>query len=183
MADFNITIKKVFEVEAEGLTQVNGEEEITFTGIYRGANPNWIGWDLIDKYRNGTKLNMPDDEYQRLVQMTKEFYRQNYWNKIQGDKIKNQDLANEIMLGAVLSHPKTVTKLLQSTLGLNTDGIFGSRTLEAINKVSGYDFGTLWLISELKIKKLTYYTNLANKNKKYRKYIRGWNNRVLGLRG
>ena len=68
-----------------------------------------------------------------------EIYRQVYWNKMKGDQITNQRLA-ELILDSYVNHGSTGIKLLQKVLNrmgktLEVDGRLGNRTLSALHQV------------------------------------------------
>lgn len=62
-----------------------------------------------------------------------------YWDKIAGDKINSQAIADTMVDWAYLSGPGTVVRKMQQFLKLQADGMIGPVTLNAIN--TAYNFG------------------------------------------
>ena len=69
-------------------------------------------------------------------------YKSQYWDRINGDKIKNQAVA-EIVFDMYVNAPSIAVKMLQNILNrdfnknLVIDGGLGPKTLEAVNSVDG----------------------------------------------
>ena len=70
--------------------------------------------------------NLPEEEAEQI-------YRILYWAPVHGHQIINQAVACAMLDVAVLCGVGTATKLAQGVLGLEQDGIFGPKTLAAIN--------------------------------------------------
>ena len=100
MADF----KKAHErtIKFEGVYS-NHEADIgkeTVFGISRNYHESWLGWKIIDQYKTVTsdtktlnKVLLGNDELMSLVE---DFYKREFWDKIKGDKIMYQTVANNI---------------------------------------------------------------------------------------
>jgi lysozyme family protein len=101
MAFYKIAIAKVLLAEkgySKDPQDVGGE---TYDGISRCFFPSWKGWKIVDEYKNkmGFPINLRDSV--ALNTMVKEFYKINFWDKIKGDSIKNQSIANLLVDSAV----------------------------------------------------------------------------------
>lgn len=83
-------------------------------------------------------------------------YRTLYWDKIGGDRINNQSVANLFFDFAVNAGVKRVVKIVQHIVGTKEDGIIGPKTLYAINSKPAFD-----LFHELKDVRLNYYYHLC----------------------
>lgn len=113
MADFkiafDITNKNEGTYSNDSLD--NGGE--TYCGISRKNFPHWEGWIEIDEYKINVS-NFPSclklNEY--LPEMIESFYKENFWDKIRGDEIPNQDLANQTYDMSVNSGVHEALKLL-----------------------------------------------------------------------
>ena len=64
----------------------------------------------------------------------KEIYKKLYWSQIKGDKIKNQETANQIYDCAVNMGTGTAIMLSQRSLGLPETKVMDDATLDALNQ-------------------------------------------------
>lgn len=60
-------------------------------------------------------------------------YKRNYWDKIKGDEINNQQEANSIYDSAVNMGVATAIKLAQQSLNVSKTGVMDIATLNALN--------------------------------------------------
>lgn len=103
-----------------------------------------------------------------------EIYRQDYWNS-HYDLIHDQEIANQLFDFGVNAGMHQAVKTLQESIGYFTvgpivaDGIFGPKTLEALNSV----IPTI-LLKEFRARRAAYYGGL-NKPK----YLLGWLRRTM----
>lgn len=149
------------------LTNIKGDAGgVTYAGIARNMNPSWAGWEYID--RGAT----PPSE------LVRSFYRDGYWVPIKGDLIVSQSVAACVFNFAVntsaYGNPKVAVKLLQSVVGATPDGVFGPRTLEAVNQCDERLF-----LSQFTLAKIARYAAICNKNRQQTKFLLGWVNRAL----
>jgi lysozyme family protein len=106
-------------------------------------------------------------------------YRKNYWDKIKGDEIRVQSIAEAVMDHAVNAGTYQATLDAQralKSLGLNLtlDGGFGPMTLNAINKVDSFTFLPHYVNNRVR-----FYSALAAKNpEKFGKFLKGWYKRA-----
>ena len=91
---------------------------------------------------NVQKLGLPLDLqlwYKMPEYVWQRFFKQLYWNKIQGDKINSQAIAEMFADGTFIGGGHKQVRAVQTFLNtkgykLDTDGVVGPMTLEAINK-------------------------------------------------
>ncbi len=168
MADFG----KAFEdmIRDEGgyvLHEVAGDRGgMTYAGIARNFNPSWPGWESLD--RGGTPP----------TSMVREWYHASYWLPISGDHIIHQAIASSIFNFAVNSsapqRPAVAIKLAQLVVGATPDGVFGARTLAAINDADPDKFVMAYALA-----KIARYRDIVTRNKSQSKFLLGWINRTL----
>jgi lysozyme family protein len=134
----------------------------------------WEGGETVDT-GGYTKWGISQKAYPSLdiKNMTHEqavgIYRRDYWNKIQGDLIISQAVANVIFDWAVNAGTGAATKQIQKILGLKQDGGFGPVTLAAVNRRGPA------LANEITQARRGFYERLAAMDPaKYAKYLRGW---------
>ncbi|HVO49190.1 MAG TPA: glycosyl hydrolase 108 family protein [Steroidobacteraceae bacterium] len=106
-------------------------------------------------------------------------YKAFYWDKIQGDQIGQQELAN-IVFDFYVNAGANATKLLQSVLNdmgaspeLPVDGLIGPVTLQAIQRADQNE-----LYRRYKQGRMDYYQDLVANHPSLGKFLRGWLNRV-----
>ena len=160
---FLISLNKI--LPNEGLISNNLRDKGGFTGIYpdsigkgisRAKHPSWKGWRIIDSVlsslsvapRNIKKRVKLDDVFNSnlpLSRLVEEFYLTEFWNKIQGDLLPSQLIADELFDTSVNLGVSAASEFLQRTLNLLNkngslypdiviDGIIGNQTLETLNK-------------------------------------------------
>jgi lysozyme family protein len=102
------------------------------------------------------------------------FYKRRFWDKIQGDKIMNQSVA-EILFDMYVNAGNNGIKLMQKVLvgfghRIKVDGDFGPATLTALNSTN-----PAMVFEQYKKARAAYYNGLATSNpSKYAKYLKGW---------
>lgn len=105
----------------------------TWSGISREANPNWKGWKIIDAVpgkKSGQKISTPE-----LETLKRELYEQNYWKPVWGDRIENQNVANDMYDTAVNMGPVVSIKLSERQFGMKETGKMSEKLLERLNNV------------------------------------------------
>lgn len=111
----------------------------TYRGISRRYHPRWHGWDLIDGQRKS--VGTIDDVL--LEPHVAHFYRQNYWDRFQGDRLPTGRISVYVMLIAVHLGVHRAVEFVQralNVLNLNgkswndvpVDGQCGNMTTEAL---------------------------------------------------
>lgn len=105
----------------------------TWSGISREANPNWKGWKIIDAVpgkKSGQKISTPE-----LETLKRELYEQNYWAPVWGDRIKNQDVANDMYDTAVNCGVSMSIKLSERQFKMKETGRMSNELLSKLNSV------------------------------------------------
>jgi len=110
-------------------------------------------------------------------------YKKEYWNRIYGDHILDQDVAETYMDMAVNAGLKRATILLQEELNgqgynLQIDGVIGEKTLNALNNPST---NQNQLFNDYNEAREGFYQRLADGNHKYMPFLKGWLNRVASF--
>jgi lysozyme family protein len=158
MADFNPAVAKTLIREGGARFTDNPDDHggATKYGISQRAYPNL---DIA---------NLTEDQ-------AKAIYKQDYWDKVSGDKLKSQSVAENIFDTAVNMGPTTATKLVQMTLSIGVDGKFGADTLKAVNAAGEGEF-----LAEYTLAKIARYAAICNKDRTQSRFLLGWVNRSLG---
>ena len=155
MADFNNAIEKTLVNEGGYINDSEDAGGETKFGISKRAYPN------VDI------KNLTTDE-------AKAIYKRDYWDRIKGDLIADEQVAYEIFDTAVNMGVRTASKLAQMALSVHPDGIIGNKTLSALNAINREDF-----LTRFKLSKIARYTYLCKKNPTNKKFLYGWIKRTL----
>lgn len=174
MADFNTAFELTMKAEGGYVHDPDDPGGETYKGIARARNSKWQGWVDIDLLKN--KANFPQnmDDNLALQEKVKSLYEANYWDKIQGDEITDQDIAESIFDFAVNAGPGTSAKLAQITVQAKTDGVIGPKTLKKINADDKRAF-----LAVFSLAKIGRYINICEQRSQSRKYFFGWVRRTL----
>ncbi len=167
MADYNKAYEKMIHNEGGyKLHSVHGDRGgQTYAGIARNYHPNWPGWRYIDNN---------DIDNPIITKQVRLFYKDNFWDKIKGDQIEDQTVADTLFDFAVNAGYRTAIKLAQLVLNTTPDGIVGPQTLEKINNINGKEFHIRYTLA-----KIARYTEIVNRDRSQEKFLLGWINRTL----
>lgn len=113
--------------------------------------------------------------YQMPEHIWGEIFKVGYWNKILGDQIVSQAIADTLVDWAWGSGPGTATYKMQQFLKIKADHLMGPQTLNAINDMSLLDDRSF--NREFSEYKLAWYLSLAGQENNYK----GWSNRLNDL--
>lgn len=167
---FDIT-RGVWEGGYVNLPQDKGGE--TYAGIARKIHPNNPIWVTIDfykrsKYQTGIPRNtyFPDIEY-----LVKDFYK-NIWTHYNLDEIKNDDVAT-LIFDYIIHSNITGAKNIQRILKVGVDGIFGVKTIAAINAKYPPD-----LFVEILDQRKAFLESLIRNNPTQKVFESGWMSRI-----
>lgn len=172
-------IKEVLAHEGYYANHPNDKGGETYQGIARKFHPNWQGWRYVDmeKQRNGGflpnnhKINDP-----MLGSHVLSFYKEEFWDRANLEKVKDQNL-QQIILDAYVNAGGNGIKTLQNTLNrvfgkkLTVDGASGPNTTNAINSVNAQQ-----LFEAFKQARVDYYRAIAKGSNAV--FLRGWLNRI-----
>lgn len=133
----------------------------TYAGIARVHNPQWAGWQFIDR---GDTPPTP---------LVRDFYYSKHWVPIRGDQLR-YDIAASLYDFGVNAGVKTAVKLAQIVASVEPDGVVGPRTVAALNGLSTNAFSLGFLAAKLKR-----YADIVKRNPSQAKFFAGWVNRSL----
>jgi lysozyme family protein len=167
MANFEQAFEKMIADEGGYvLHTVSGDTGgMTYAGIARNKNPQWGGWNLIDH----NEINNP-----LLTGMVRGFYKAEFWDRLRGNEITNQVVAESVFNFGVNTGLSVAVKLAQLIVGATPDGAVGPVTLQKFNAIDGEAFKKSYALA-----KITRYADICNKNRKQSKFLLGWINRTL----
>jgi lysozyme family protein len=189
MADFETAFNVTDQAEGRYDNDKDDRGGETYRGRARKFNPEWPGWIIIDSMK--ARKDFPEclDANEELQRLVKESYRQIEWNGIQGDKISNQAIANEVYDNAVNMGVKRSVEYLQRTinilnrnqrkdmyLDIKVDGSMGAKTIEALKVCIKKNTANM-VLNVLNGFQVKHYLTLMERNPIDEKWI-GWFKRV-----
>ncbi len=135
MADFWIADKRTSKAEGFYSNNPNDAGGETVWGIARKRNPHWAGWVIVDEYRRkpGFPGNMRNDV--NLYRLRGEFYKSEFWDKIYGDRIQSQKVAEEKYDTAVNMGVSIAVRFSQKQAGLPETGRMNVQLLDYLNSL------------------------------------------------
>lgn len=110
-----------------------------------------------------------------MQQRVKNFYELNFWDKVNGDKITNQTIAESIFDFAVNAGVSTSASLAQMVIGQKTDGVLGENSITDLNSFEEEHF-----LASFTLAKIARYIHIVKKRPESRKYFFGWVCRAIG---
>jgi len=138
MADFKKALQPTLEKEGFYGNDPDDTGGETYQGIARKMNPNWAGWALVDLLRSHPNFPKVLTDHKELLTFRNAFYRVEFWSKIKGDNIINQEVANDLFDKAVNMGVKQAVILCQRTLGQEETGTMDTNTLNLLNEMNPY---------------------------------------------
>lgn len=166
MSNFMKAVEKVLEHEGGYVDHPNDRGGATNWGITQKTYENWVG-------RNVTKEEIKNMPRGNAVAI----YKDNYWDKVWGDKIKDYAVAFVIFDQAVNRGHKSAIRQAQKIVGASQDGIIGPNTLAKINAYNPKKF-----LEEYLKESEDFYKRLVDKNPSQSVFLKGWLHRVESLR-
>lgn len=135
MANFEIAYKRTAKFEGGYVNDPNDRGGETYAGISRRAHPKWAGWATIDVAKK--EKNFPKNLSSNVVlqQQVRTLYRNNYWTPIWGDRIKRQEVANELYDFGVNAGVGTSIKLQQRQFKMKETGKMDEVLLKMLNSI------------------------------------------------
>jgi hypothetical protein len=177
-------------------TDAGGE---TYAGFSRVHHPDLRIWSLIDEAKEDSRFpdNLRSPDWQdRLTPLVIEAYRDRFWDRIRGDSIPSQVLANELFDQAVNRGVEPAVEDLQRALNYHSgadghwrggwwapvgvDGVVGAReTIPAIAKaMRGHR--ELQVVATHKSIREADLVTLSERRVTDRSNAGGWTNRIWG---
>jgi lysozyme family protein len=158
MADFNLAIVKTLARE--------GGAKVTEDPTDKGG---------LTKYgisqRSYPLLNiraLTEDQARKI-------YKADFWDKVRGDEIKAQAVAESIFDSAVNMGVTTAARLAQFSIGIpNPDGVIGPKSILELNAITEHEF-----LGNFALGKIARYVNICMKDRTQERFLLGWIRRAL----
>jgi len=180
MADFEL-FWKTLTIEGGYSNRENDYGGETYMGLSKRWNSNWPGWAEIEKYKAASGGTIKHNaKFPDLQESVKQYYRTEYWNKMKGDQINDQSVANmlaDVKVNGGWAKGGIIEKV-QGEVGAKVDGKWGTGTIEAINKHKDQS----GLLNSIYDARKAHYDSEVLKNPKQMENYKGWINRIDELK-
>lgn len=161
MADFQKYAPKLLRIEGGFVNNPYDRGGITNCGVTIQTYRDYCGQDKTIK----DLQNMSHGTWKRIM-------KDLYWDKVRGDEIENQSLAEIIADWCVNSGLAGVRKV-QEVVGCKPDGIVGPVTLSLINSSEAEQLHErIWKARQ------QFYINIVKRNPRQKVFMNGWMNRL-----
>lgn len=174
MADFLKAFEETMKFEGGYGNDPHDPGGETYKGVARKMNSKWEGWTVIDLMKTKSAFPRILDSNVDLQNLIREFYMVNYWNKVSGDAITDQEIAESIFDFSVNAGISTSVKLAQIIVEASPDGVMGQDTISKINRYTSREFLAIFAIH-----KIARYVHICENRVESKKYFYGWVKRTL----
>lgn len=175
MADFKLAYAKVLKNEGGYVNDLQDPGGETYKGVARKIHSKWDGWQIIDVLKQQSNFPNNLDDNQEVQDKIEFLYQVNYWDKLKGDDINSQLVAESIFDFGVNAGTGTSASLAQMVVGAGVDGVIGKESISKINAFEEEHF-----LAAFTVAKIGRYIAIIKKRPTSRKYLYGWVRRALG---
>ena len=139
MANFKEAVVDTLKAEGGFVNDPADAGGYTYRGITKKNFPNWAGWTKLAAWvathgQPKTGHIFTEDEIPGLETDCHVFYKQQFWDKVMGDEIHNQEVAADLFDSAVNMGIHQAVVLCQRSLDIPETGKMDSSTLNILNQ-------------------------------------------------
>lgn len=135
MADYRHAIAKVLKHEGGYVDDPDDAGGETYKGVSRKNWPRWTGWAFVDFAKKQSHFPASLSQISALQDSVMSFYRDNFWSKIGGDMIDDQDIADMLVDSAVNEGIKPAVRRAQKITGIAQTGEFSEELKKKLNSL------------------------------------------------
>lgn len=169
MADFQKAYEKTAKYEGGYSNSKADRGGETYAGISRKNFPNWVGWSFLDT----KKTKKTNHKFFELDTQVQAFYRAEFWDKIKGDDIVDQSVANNVYDFSVNSGVNRASRYTQQIIGVTQDGVIGNKTVAELNLYDPVKF-----VTKLKAMREEFLRGIVAKDETQKVFLAGWIDRT-----
>jgi len=133
MANYKSAILKVLLTEGGYANDPDDSGGETYKGIARNFWPSWSGWVIIDIAKKQADYESALNRNMQLNDAVIAFYKMNFWDKVGGDFIKDQSIANNLVDAAVNEGIKGAVKRAQGIVLIAQTGVITPELVTKLN--------------------------------------------------
>ena len=160
MADFSLYAPKLKKLEGGFVNHPADKGGATNCGVTLTVFRAFFGKDK----EVGDLRRMTDSQWTTIMK--------SYWDRCGADSMRNQSVA-EIIVDWHINSGYPPLKKVQEILGVTQDGIFGPKTMAAINS-----FDQECLHCRIRRARRSYYEAIVRKAPSQAAFLKGWYNRI-----
>lgn len=108
-------------------------------------------------------------------QQAHEIYKRDYWDRVSGDQINSQIVAETVLDAIVHMGVKTASRMVQLAINVAPDGVIGPKTIAKLNATDANTFKAIFTLAVI-----ARYARICNQDRTQTKFLLGWLNRALG---
>ena len=165
MADYRNIIPFIKRFEGGYVNHPNDKGGCTNMGV------------TISIFRQYYGRNKTCEDLRKLTEEQWQYiFKKGFWDRIQGDKIECQSVANMIA-DYVWASGVYGIKYVQKLLGVSADGIIGAKTLLAINSYPS----SKELFERIRQRRLDHFDAIVKNNPSQKVFLKGWKRRVNSM--
>jgi lysozyme family protein len=173
MSNFNEAVQKVLRAEGGYVNHPADRGGPTNHGITQKVYNEW----MAKKTGKNPYISTIDEIKNMPVGNAIQIYKENYWDAIQGDKIKKFSIAAMIFDQAVNAGVPAAVRRAQRVVQLPETGKMDDQTLRVLNSTSEKTF-----IENYYNATVAFYNAIVEKNPSQEVFIKGWLKRARELR-
>lgn len=140
MANFNKAFTKVIKAEGGYVNDPNDKGGETYLGVSRRANPKSEIWKYIDEIKKANPAAKTNKELttilkkdNRIEPIVKALYKNDYWDKVRGDEIISQKVAEQLFDMAVNAGVLRAIRLMSDVVNSWPTSIATDNFIKAVN--------------------------------------------------
>ncbi len=175
MAEFSKAFQLMIAHEGGYVNDPDDPGGETYKGVARKIFSKWEGWTKIDILKRQSDFPANLDRDTEIQEAVSHFYQVNFWDKMNGDQITNQEIANSIFDFGVNAGVSASASLAQMVIGTTADGVIGPQSITSLNSFNADHF-----LASFTVAKIARYISIVKKRPTSRKYFYGWVCRALG---
>ena len=165
MADYRNIIPFIKRFEGGYVNHPNDKGGCTNMGV------------TISTFRQYYGRNKTCEDLRKLTEEQWQYiFKKGFWDRIQGDKIECQSVANMIA-DYVWASGVYGIKYVQKLLGVSADGVIGAKTLQAINSYPS----SKELFERIRQRRLDHFDAIVKNNPSQKVFLKGWKRRVNSM--
>lgn len=107
----------------------------TVAGIARKFWGNLGLWNIVDLLKKEATFPYNLKKNEILIQQIMTFYKKEFWDKIGGDKIKSEFIADKLLKSAVHEGFKPAIKRAEMLVGLAETGVITDELIKRLNNL------------------------------------------------
>lgn len=121
---------------------------------------------------------LPDVDIKALTEeQAKDIYKRVFWDRMRGDEIDSQAIANILFDGYVNMGSQAI-KILQRVIMVRDDGKVGPMTIKTLNELTNDGYSEATVYHAYRDERERFYHKLAERKPEMKVFLKGWLRRI-----